>query len=602
MADYIPPTPPLDLRFRTAYLPPAGALDLRFGIDDEDIDPEIPEEPIPVGISLGIGWGRAAAAARAAAAGWSRRDPAAGIEAGIAWSGMQSAGVRGGLAWAAADAAGADAATRWQSAAAAGADRSAPWGEAGAPGADASLPWASATRRGAEAATPWQRARGLGRSPALPWDGATRQGRAVLVSARRAAQRASIAGVPWGEAIYPPFALPRVWPPQPPPPAPPPCYTPPDGPLVLRFRVAYVPPVVALDMRFCCGRDGRRFDIRETLRVSHSLSVRRLSDDLPIRVRSFSASLDRRSWCWSINLTPGDVASLIALEPTPEGLQEVEVTLDGYAWVAQVDGYQEDRRFGSRNGSVTGKSRTALLDSPWQPARSHIQPSIATAQQLVLQELEGTDFALDWQITDWTVPAGAWSYDNATPIAAIGRIAQAAGAMVQSARDSDTIIIAPRTPVAPWLFDEETPDFTLAGGSWRGKGKRHGGGGRYNAAVVCGEEYGINAILVRTGTSGSPPAPQVTDPLTTDTQPAIARGIQIIADSLMRHEIPITLLLQPSPLAPGLLMPGELGLIEDTIWGEYRAVVDSLTVSAEVDPQTGLVTASQAANLWRYLA
>ena len=70
----------------------------------------------------------------------------------------------------------------------------------------------------------------------------------------------------------------------------------------------------------------------------------------------------------------------------------------------------------------------------------------------------------------------------------------------------------------------------------------------------------------------------------------------------MRHEIPVTLPLQPSPLAPGLLMPGELGLIEDTVWGEYRAIVDSLTVSAEVDPQTGLVTASQAANLWRYLA
>lgn len=410
--------------------------------------------------------------------------------------------------------------------------------------------------------------------------------------------------VPWGQGD----AVPWVWLPTPPvhpePPLPPPCYIPPNRHALLfdlgDRGAAYLPPDRHdLEFGLRCG-DGRRFDLRQTLVMSHSLSVVRLPDRLPLRVRSVSMDIDRDSWCWSVRLSFADASSAIAVEPTPEGNQSVEITLDGYVWTALVEGYTEDRAFNQRTISATGRSRSALLASPAFPARAYTNPAPATAQQLALRELDFTDFALDWDADDWTVLTGAWSYSADTPISAISKIAAAAGYMLQSARDSDTLIVGRRLPAAPWALGGETPDFTLAGGSWLRKGKRYGSGAGYKGAVVSGENQGVTVIVYRDGTSGSPYAPQVIDPLITETVPGISRGTAIVADSLPRHEIPVELPLMPAPLAPGLLMPGELGEIEDTVWGLYRAVVDSVSISAEVSAE-GLLTARQNATLWRYL-
>ncbi|AXQ27583.1 hypothetical protein D0B54_02355 [Solimonas sp. K1W22B-7] len=408
---------------------------------------------------------------------------------------------------------------------------------------------------------------------------------------------------PWGMGNAPAFRYLLPLPPRPPRPPPPDCYRPERHLLEFRLGIPgapYVPPDRhALDLRLVCG-DGRYFNVRRTLSMSHSLSVVRLPDRLPLAVRSVSLGADRDSWSWSLQMGFADVASLLAVEPTEETKHSVEITLDGYVFTAQVEGFSEDRRFGSRGGNISGQSRSAMLAAPDAPQRAYSNPEPATAQQLALRELEFTGFALDWQIGDWTVPAGAWSYERESPITAIARIATASGAMLQTAPGSDTLVVTPRMPAAPWNFAGETPDFTLAGGSWLQKGKRWNGGGRYNGVWVGGQTQGILANVYRDGTPGSPYAQLLTDPLITSTVPAMPRGLQVIADSLPRHEIPIELPLTPAPLAPGLLMPGELGAIEDTVWGHYRAIVDSVQISAEVSEQ-GLVTARQQANLWRYL-
>ena len=335
--------------------------------------------------------------------------------------------------------------------------------------------------------------------------------------------------------------------------------------------------------------------------MSHSLNVVRLPDRLPLAVRSVSLAADRDSWAWTAQIGFANPASLLAVEPTPEGMASVEINLDGHVFVAEIEGYTEDRSHNRRAGSVSGRSRTVQLASPAAPERAYISPAPSTAQQLALRELEFTGFSLDWQIPDWPVPAGAWAYERATPIGAITRIANAAGAMLQSAAASDTLIVAARYPALPWLLATEEPDFTVAGGSWLRKGKRYNAGSRYNGVYVSGREQGVLVNVYRDGTSGSPYAELVVDALITDTAPAVGLGGSILAASLPRHEIPVELPLTPATVAPGLLLPGELGQIEDVVWGNYRAVVDSVQISADVD-DSGLVTARQSASLWRYLA
>lgn len=60
-----------------------------------------------------------------------------------------------------------------------------------------------------------------------------------------------------------------------------------------------------------------------------------------------------------------------------------------------------------------------------------------------------TGWALDCQIVDWLVPAGAWSRQG-TPIDAINDIATAAGGYVQPHATQPALRVLPRYPAASW--------------------------------------------------------------------------------------------------------------------------------------------------------
>lgn len=355
----------------------------------------------------------------------------------------------------------------------------------------------------------------------------------------------------------------------------------------------------ALAFSLSCQR-GRVFDLRSTLSMSHTLSVVRLPDRLALAVTRVSLAADRDSWGWTMQLNFADAASLIAVEPTTSSTVSIEITVDGHVWVGEVEGYTEERRLNVRRGSVTARSRTVQLAAPQAPERSYTNANATTAQQLAASELTFTGFELDWRIPDWPLPACVYSTDRTTPLATVIAVATAAGAMVQSAPAADTLIVAHRYPDAPWALASAAPDFALGGGSWFSTGKRWVPGPAYNGVYVSGRDQGVLARVYREGTSGSPYAPMVIDPLVTDSTPARGRGIEVIANSLPRHEIPIELPLRGPGQPPGLLLPGELGELVDTVWGSYRAVVDSVEISAEVSAE-GLLTARQRVNLWRTL-
>lgn len=551
-------------------------------------------------------------------------------QAGIAWRQGAALDVAARLAWQ--RGVDGDAQRRMPQAAADAQDaqRTLPWGRTRVADQQAALPVTEASGYDAQRELPWRRLAPRDRSGTIRWQGAVPDDtardlpwrrldpndRVVQLPTRRGVPQDVAAGIAWGvgqlrdsNARLPwrRGLLQWVWLPQPPtpphPPVKPGCYVQPDRRglvLALGGRIAYAPPDRhSLALRLDCNRY-RRFDVRRTLRVSHSLSVVRLPDRLPLKVKSLTLSTDRNSWPWTCNLTLADYASLLALEPTPSGVASVEISLDGYVFVVQVGGYSESRAMNAHGGTVTARSRTENVDTPYAPQRAYTSTADATAQQLATAELDFTDIALDWRIDDWLVPAGAYAYDRETPLSAISKIASAAGAMLQSAQDSDTLIVAPRQVSAPWHFDEQSPDFTLAGGSWLSAGKKWNGGQRYNGVYLSGQSQGVLANVYRDGTAGSPYAPLIVDALLTDSAPARLRGISVLADSLPRHEIPIELPLLPSPAAPGLLLPGELGEIVDTRWGTFRAVVDALQITASVD-NNGVVTARQNATLWRYL-
>lgn len=591
----MPYSPPagnaVEIRFLGAYTPPAGsAVALYFG------DPEPPPDPIRrvVFAQTRARWGFGQRAEREVRARW---DVGARFDAqrGLGLAAAVATDMQLDLAWGEAGRADRQSALRITPAAPLDVQVDAPWGSSAARDVQRGERWAAAAPLDDESrALPWRAAAPRDRERKADWGLGVGLDHLVHLATGKARARDAQPHLPWGMGAAPRWRFVIAPPPLPPLPAPSACYTPPLGrDARLLFAGAYTPPLGnAADLRFVCGAD-RYYYIGRSLRVSHTISVVRLPDRLPLSVLAVSMSADMGSWAWSFSLRFADRTSLLAVAPDANGPKSVEITLDGYVWTALVEGYTDDRSFNKSGLSSNGRSRTALLAEPFQAARSYVLDAPSTAQQLAARELEFSGYSLDWQIDDWPVPAGAWRYDRETPLSAILRIAKSTGAVVQSAPGSDILIVQPRYTTAPWTWGTQLVDATLDAASILNLGKRWQAGQGYNGVYVSGRNQGVLVNVVRDGSPGSPYAEMVVDDLVTDVIPARGVGLSVIASSLDREEIKLSIPLRPAPDAPGLLMPGELVQVIDPVWGTFRAQVDSLSIDASRGGQNDPLTARQ---------
>lgn len=271
--------------------------------------------------------------------------------------------------------------------------------------------------------------------------------------------------------------------------------------------------------------------------MQHTLTVVRLPDRTPLNVSGITIRTDRDSWAWTVELQIVDRASYHLVLPDSGGPKLVEVNASGYVWTALVERVSErrvapqDTRATPTRFSASGRSRTAILAAPYAVARPYVSTAPMTAQQAAARELEFTPFTLDWQIDDWLIPAGAWRYDNETPLSAILRIAAAAGAVVQSHPEDETIIVQPAYRAPPWDWPTEAAAVLLDGQSLIEMGREWRPGPQYLGVYVSGETQGVLVNVIRDGSGGSPYAQMIVDPLITSTEPARGRGMREIADS-----------------------------------------------------------------------
>jgi len=198
--------------------------------------------------------------------------------------------------------------------------------------------------------------------------------------------------------------------------------------------------------------------------VSNHIEVVRLPGREPIPVRSLQIALDAESWAWGLSASL-PYAALELVEPAADGPVELDISVNGIRWSMLVEAYDVRREFGQASVSIRGRSLAAYLAEPYAPKRSFVPVAAFTAQQLAGQELArvglDTGFALDWRIADWLVPAGAWSYEQMSPMSVITRIAESVGGYVNAHPRLKSLAVKPRYPSMPWEWATQTPDVSL---------------------------------------------------------------------------------------------------------------------------------------------
>lgn len=386
----------------------------------------------------------------------------------------------------------------------------------------------------------------------------------------------------WQDARVPsPGGTPRPPPPQPP--GKPICYDPERlGLLVFRQPAGTAQHGTLF---FICTKSGPppeppgRWAI-PTLEVyvsTHAISAVTLPGEEPVALLDCQIETDDGGFCWSFSAN-GPEHLLDQLAPVAGLPARMRVTIDGIDWVFAVESVSRTRRFGQHRCAIQGRSITALLGAPYSPEQSWLSTATADASQILADALEYTTTSVDWQITDWQIPAGAWSHSG-TPLTAALRIAESVGAVLRSHRTLQELIYAPRYPYLPWEWADAIPDVEMPAAIITTDSLQPASTPAYDSVYVSGMAQGVLGHVVRTGYPGDLPAPQVTDALITDTAAARQRGQAVLGAAGNKLTQTMTLPLLTGGSYPGLILPGYLLKVND-IGHTWRGLVRSIRISA----------------------
>lgn len=444
----------------------------------------------------------------------------------------------------------------------------------------AGLPWDRSDTRPQRAAAPWGLAAGLDRARTAPWDRADARPRGARAPWGMAAQRHRPLVAPWGLAAL----LPGVNRPLPAAPGQFGFTLPATGPVHLEFCTPseYDSLDLVLGDHVCITQpripDGTSIAARRTYMQTHSLAAYRLPDMTPVPLTGFDLAADEGSFGWTLNATgPDDILALLA--PVAGLPRQLRVVLDGLTWDVVVEGLRRTRAFNRTGASITARSLASLLGDPYMPEQAFLNGVPATGVQLIEDALQFTGVTLDWQATDWLVPAGAWSFTG-TPLAAVRRVADAIGAVVQCPRTGSVISVRPKYAVLPWDWALATPDVTLALDPLTSEGYERADKPAYEGVYVSGQAQGVLALVKRTGTAPDLLLPSVTDALITHLDAARQRGESMLGAAGPQAVMTLTLPVLTAVGEPGVIDVGKLVLVNDPA-GAWKGRVRSVAVRAD---------------------
>ena len=317
-------------------------------------------------------------------------------------------------------------------------------------------------------------------------------------------------------------------------------------------------------------------DILETYMIANSVSVVVLPDRVPLDMTGIRIGRDIDSFAWTLSAQLFGRTSLNQVRPDAAGPKEVEVTINGHTWVFLIERYSGTGKLADERYTLTGASRTQLLAAPYAPARSQVNTAPINAELAASNELINTGFTLEWDTwtlgpPDWTMPAGAFSYQAQTPMQVIAALAETAGGVL-------TILPRYRAPVWQWssaIMDRIIPAAIISdwGSEWQPQPE-------WNSCYVSGTNYGVSVDVRRAGTAGDNPAPDVFTEWMTGTDPARSRGTAELCKGGDQEVVTLNLPLFPEATAPGLVTPAQLCEVRD-VQETWRGLCLSTEITAE---------------------
>ncbi|OTG80264.1 hypothetical protein B9T27_12885, partial [Acinetobacter sp. ANC 4648] len=310
--------------------------------------------------------------------------------------------------------------------------------------------------------------------------------------------------------------------------------------------------------------------------IVNEISVSRLDTGTSIQVLDGNYSTDRSRWCWSYSLTV-PAAEISKLEPINSQPVILKILVNGHEHHMLLENRSRSRKFAQTTYTVTGRSQSALLDTPYSSTRTYLQENERTSVQLVQAELDRVNSlaSLNWQLIDelgWIIPSNSLSYSNLTPIAAIKLIVESAGGFIYSEKSGNRLSIKPKYKKTFWDslaitdYDRLIPESIVTDLSTDYELYPD-----YNGMALSNDRNGLTGQIKRTGTAADTLLETANNPLfTVESMGAFGKTALAKAGMLETHS-----LVMPISEQTGECAPGELIAFNAEWWG----IVDSVNVS-----------------------
>lgn len=324
-----------------------------------------------------------------------------------------------------------------------------------------------------------------------------------------------------------------------------------------------------------CGLAKIYYPIQRSYFVLNSASLTLLPDRTPLPCTSMTVATDSGSWCWTLSANLSTPEAWTLVEPLASGYpREVEATINGRVWQFALDNAQLSRTFTRTGVSLTGRSRSAWLDDPYQTSITVTQKETRSAQQIAEDALELTGWGLVWQLTDWTVPARTYSRQG-TIIGRVGTIVKTVGGALYSDPVLAILTAYPQYPQPAWLWAALTPNLSIPEAALLTLQRQPRQSPSYNGLYLSGTQVGRLVFAKIAGTDGllRPQEPLV-DSLFCDEIGAAARqrAIAELSQSGFSYESTLETLYPPEL---GLIRPGQY--LEA---GDVRGMVRGVSIRA----------------------
>lgn len=314
---------------------------------------------------------------------------------------------------------------------------------------------------------------------------------------------------------------------------------------------------------------------REMYYMFNSVMVEEVVTSTPIEVLHVDAKIDRNSWLWSFNITVAAKCYLDLIKPIDGVMGHIKITLNGYEWYCTVEGWSENRSFGSQAWTITGRSPAMMFGDPVGQKSSGIIDIAKQGQTIIEEMVQAKQLPPNWPIDfqgwtadfsfynttgnvvtgfkpylNWYIPENTVNYVEKTDIDVIKELVSSIGSYVQTEPNENKLTVRPLYAHQPWDWKDDNENInwiTMNESQMVEMGRSNKLNPYYQAVHVVGESIGgsesgggsdgtntaIHVEVRRSefGPSTAEYAPMVTSPYITSSKAGLENGRMIIANT-----------------------------------------------------------------------